>query len=398
MGIDVLLDDPALRGALAGRRVAFLGHAASVTGDGRYSLDALMQCEGINIVSIFAPQHGFYGEKQDNMIESEDFVHPQYHLPVFSLYGVVRRPTASMLDTFDGVLVDLQDVGARPYTYATTLFYMLEACAEAGKSVWVLDRPNPAGRPVEGSILLPGWESFVGAAPLIMRHGMTPGELALWYTEEKHLDVDLKIIQMKKYDPEAGPGYGWPVFAYSWVPPSPNASSLNMVRCYPGTVLMEGTTLSEGRGTAAPLERVGAPGLDTERILGKMHRLQPAWLEGCTILPVTFEPVFDKHRGALCRGIHIFTDNRHYRHDVFKPYRLAALFLKSLRLTYPDYPLWRDPPFEYETDRLPVDLLNGGPFLREWVDDRRARPGDLEDHLRKDEPLWEEMRRPFLLY
>ncbi len=398
MGIDVLLGTPSLQKDLQGRKIAFLGHAASVTGDGRYSLDALMDCKEIRIVSVFAPQHGFFGEKQDNMIESEDFVHPRYGIPVFSLYGRVRRPTAAMLDTFDVLLVDLQDIGARPYTYLTTLFYMMEACAAAGKSVWVPDRPDPAGRPVEGSLLRPGWESFIGPAPLIMRHGMTPGELALWYREAKGLDLDLRVIRMEGYDLEAAPGYGWPVFEHAWVPPSPNASSLNMARCYPGTVLFEGTTLSEGRGTATPLERVGAPDIDFIRILERMQRLEPAWLEGCTLLPVIFEPVFDKHRGQRCSGIHIFTDDRHYRHEQFRPHRLAALVLKSIRLEYPDYRLWRDPPFEYEYERLPIDLLSGGTFLRKWVDDAEAGPGDLDHYLRKDETRWEEMRRPFLLY
>jgi uncharacterized protein YbbC (DUF1343 family) len=397
-GIDRLLEEPQLQRKLRGRKTAFLGHSASVTEDGRYSLDALMQCEELQITAVFAPQHGFYGEKQDNMIESEDFVHPRYGFPVFSLYGKVRRPTPEMLAVFEVLLVDLQDAGARVYTYTTTLFYMLEACAASGKEVWVLDRPNPAGRPEEGSLLRPGWESFVGAAPLVMRHGMTFGELARWYTEEKKLAVNLKIIAMEGYDPLAVPGYGWPLFERSWVNPSPNIPAVSTVRSYPGTVLIEGTTLSEGRGTTIPFEVIGAPGIDPLRILKKMEVTRPEWMEGAVILPYHFEPVFDKHSGSFCAGIRILTDNRHYRHDRFRPYRLTALFLKAMREEYPGMELWRDIPFEYETDRLPIDLLSGSPFLREWVDDDHVMPDDLEAYLAEDEKTWREIREPYLIY
>ncbi len=397
-GIDRLVEEAHLREALRGREVALLGHSASVTDDGRYTLDALMQCGDLRLTAVFAPQHGFYGEKQDNMIESEDFVYPRYGMPVFSLYGKVRRPTPAMLDTFGVLLVDLQDVGARVYTYTTTLFYMLEACAVTGKEVWVLDRPNPGGRPVEGSLLRPAWESFVGAATLPMRHGMTLGELARWYIEEKKLDLDLKILTMEGYDPLAAPGYGWPLAERSWIPPSPNIPALSTVRSYPGTVLIEGTTLSEGRGTTTPFGVIGAPGLDPETLLKKMRDTRPEWLEGATLLPCHFEPVFDKHSGMLCAGISILTDNRHYHHEQFRPYRLTALFLKTLRETYPDRELWREFPFEYETERPAIDLLSGSPFLREWVEDDQAGPGDLEDYLSKDETAWRSRREPYLLY
>lgn len=179
-GIDELLRDPERRRPLAGKRLALLGHPASLTTDGRHTLDALMDCPDIRLTAAFGPQHGMRGDKQDNMIESTDYLDPRHGIPVFSLYGAVRYPTDAMLDTFDVLLVDLQDIGTRIYTYVTTLAYLLEACAAKGKALWVLDRPNPAGRPVEGSLLEPGWESFVGAAPMIMRHGLTFGELALW--------------------------------------------------------------------------------------------------------------------------------------------------------------------------------------------------------------------------
>ena len=397
-GIDELIDNPSLWDGLKGKRIAFLGHNASVTRDGWFSLDALMHYDDLEITSAFGPQHGIYSEKQDNMIESPDFVHPVYQIPVFSLYGEVRRPTQKMLDTFDVVLVDLQGIGSRPYTFMTTLFYMLEACSGTGKSVWVTDRPNPAGRPVEGPILQKGFESFVGPAPLIMRHGMTMGELALWYRHKKKLDVDLQVIKMKDYFPKVAPGYGWPAFELSWVNPSPNASRLNMSRCFPGTVLFEGTTLSEGRGTTTPLEMMGAPDIDFSQILKKMSALKPEWMKGSILRLCQFEPTFDKHKGKICSGIQIHTDNRHYRHHEFKPYRLSALMLKAIRLTLPEYPLWRGFEFEYETDRLAIDLLNGSAYLREWVEDQSAYISDLDDHLNKDEVRWKEIREPFLLY
>ncbi|MCA9571520.1 MAG: DUF1343 domain-containing protein, partial [Myxococcales bacterium] len=248
LGIDRLLADPALRRPLAGRRVAVLGHPASVTRDLTHTLDALATLDDLRLTAAFGPQHGMKGDKQDNMIETADEVDPKLGIPVFSLYGEVRRPTDAMLDTFDVLLVDLQDVGTRIYTFLTTLLYVLEAGAAKGKSVWVLDRPNPAGRPVEGTLLLPGHESFVGAAELPMRHGLTLGEAARWFVRRFGLDVDLHVVPMEGYAPNAAPTFGWST-ELAWVNPSPNAASLSMARCFPGTVVLEGTTLSEGRGT-----------------------------------------------------------------------------------------------------------------------------------------------------
>ena len=398
LGIDELLHSSSQRRSLTGRRLALLGHAASLTGQGRHTLDALMECSDLRLTAAFGPQHGMRGDKQDNMIETEDYLDPRQGIPVFSLYGEVRYPTDAMTDAFDVLLVDLQDIGTRIYTYVTTLAYLLDACARKGKALWVLDRPNPAGRPVEGTILETGWESFVGAAPLIMRHGLTFGELAQWLAHSKDLELELKIVPMSDYRPEGGPGYGWPLHRISWVNPSPNASGLNMARCFPGTVLFEGTNLSEGRGTSTPLELIGAPDLDFERLLDRMTELRAEWLEGCLLRPCWFEPTFHKHAGKLCSGIQIHTDNDAYRHDRFKPYRIAALLLKAIRLEYPDYEIWRDFPYEYETERLAIDLLSGGTFLREWVDDRAADPEDLETRLLHDEAMWIQDRQQFLLY
>ncbi len=398
LGIDQLLSQPARRAELRARRVALLGHSASVNHVGRHTLDALMTVGAVELVAAFGPQHGMRGDKQDNMIESADYFDPVYRIPVFSLYGQVRYPTQDMLGTFDLLLVDLQDIGTRIYTYVTTLANMLSACAEHGKTVWVLDRPNPVGRPVEGSLLEPGWESFVGAGRLPMRHGLTFGELARWLVAERQLDLDLHVIEMYGYDPHAAPGFGWPRDELPWVNPSPNASSLNMARCFPGTVLIEGTHLSEGRGTTTPLEVIGAPELNICALLRRMESLASDWMDGCLVRCCTFAPVFQKHAGALCQGIQIHTDSAHYAHERFRPYRLVALLLKALRNEYPDWPIWRDFPYEYESERLAIDLIDGGTGLRTWVDDPEAEPGDLDARLRAQEAGWLDARRAFLLY
>jgi uncharacterized protein YbbC (DUF1343 family) len=397
-GIDRLLADAQLRRPLAGRRVALLAHPASVTPALGHSLDALASLSDVNLVAAFGPQHGLRGDKQDNMIESPDFTDPVHGVPVFSLYGDVRRPTPAMMDAFDVLLVDLQDVGCRIYTFLTTLRYVLEEAAARKKAVWVLDRPNPAGRPVEGLRLRDGWESFVGAGPLPMRHGLTLGELARWFVERLRLDVDWKVIELEGWQPERGPGFGWPLGERSWVNPSPNAATLSMARAYAGTVLLEGTTLSEGRGTTRPLEMLGAPDLDVPGIVARMTALAPEWLRGCRIRPCWFEPTFQKHVGRLCAGFQVHVDDGAYEHEAFRPWRLVALALKAIRAMRPDYPLWRDFAYEYEHGKLPFDVINGSPLLREWVDDAAATPADLDRLASADEASWRAERDAVSLY
>jgi uncharacterized protein YbbC (DUF1343 family) len=345
-GIDRLLADATLRRPLAGKRLGLVAHPASVT----------------------------------------------------SLYGAVRRPTDAMLDACDVLVVDLQDVGCRIYTFITTLLYLLEAAAAKGKAVWILDRPNPAGRPIEGLRLRPGNESFVGAGPLPMRHGLTMGELARWFVRERRLDVACEVVTMEGWEPHQAPGYGWPLGERSWVNPSPNIPSLWTTRAYPGTVLLEGTTLSEGRGTTRPLELFGAPDLDAPALLRTMEALAPQWLRGCRLRPCWFEPTFHKHVGALCAGVQIHVDDPAYDHAAFRPWRLVALALKALRGLRADYPIWRDFLYEYEPDRLAIDVLNGGSFLREWVDDPAATPGDLDAIAARDEAAWGAERREIASY
>lgn len=407
LGLENLLSDPRNLDLLKGKRVALLGHPASVDQKLRHSLDLLAQHSGINLTCAFGPQHGMRGEKQDNMIETEDYLDPVHKIPVFSLYGEVRRPTDKMMSNFDVLLVDLQDIGTRIYTYVTTLRYLLEACAAHQKQLWVLDRPNPVGRPIEGTYLRPGWESFVGAGPLVMRHGLTMGELAQWFKKSLNLDVALKVISMSGYKPEEGPGYGWPMGTLTWVNPSPNAPNVNMARAFPGTVLLEGATISEGRGTTRPLEVMGAPDLDHEQVLAIMHKMNDnfvaasrnkSWLAGATLRHCYFQPTFHKHSGLLCNGIQIHAEAPLYAHAEFRPYRLMALYFKSVRHLKPDYPIWRTFHYEYEKDRLAIDLLTGGTQFREWVDNKSSTMDDLESVLVKDETAWKQERQEFLLY
>jgi uncharacterized protein YbbC (DUF1343 family) len=402
-GIDRLLAESALRKPLAGRRVALLAHPASLTKDFAHSLDALAAMVhskkgSVKLTAAFGPQHGLRGDKQDNMIETPDYRDPEHGVPVFSLYGEVRRPTDAMLDTFDVLLVDLQDLGCRIYTFITTLRYVLEAGAAHGKTVIVLDRPNPVGRPIEGLTLRPGWESFVGAGAMPMRHGLTMGELGHWFVRTLKLAVDYQVVTMQGWQPDRAPGYGWPLGKRTWVNPSPNAPNLWMARCYAGTVMLEGTTLSEGRGTTRPLEMFGAPDLDAGAVLREMQSIAPEWLRGCRIRPCWFEPTFHKHVGRLCAGLQFHVDDGEYYHGAFRPWRLQAAAFKAIRRLYPDYPLWRDFPYEYERDRLAIDVINGSPLLREWVDAPDATAADLDALARPDEDAWRDERSAHLLY
>ncbi|MEH6756584.1 MAG: DUF1343 domain-containing protein [Parasphingorhabdus sp.] len=395
-GIDRLLAEPELRAPLAGKRIALLAHPASVTENLTHSLDALAQCKDIELSAAFGPQHGLRGDKQDNMVESSDYDDPVLGIPVFSLYGEVRRPTKAMMDSFDVILIDLQDLGCRIYTFITTLRYILEAAAEHDKIVWVLDRPNPAGRPIEGMMLEEGWESFVGAAPMPMRHGLTLGELGAWFVSYLNLDVEYRVIPMQGWQPE-GTGFGWPTDRV-WINPSPNAPNLSMARAYAGTVMLEGTTLSEGRGTTRPLELFGAPDIDAKAVIAEMQRKGPQWLKGCTLRECWFEPTFHKHVGMLCNGIQIHAEGPSYDHTAFRPWRLQALALKSIRKLYFGYELWRDFPYEYEEGKLAFDVINGGPGLREWIDNPSTIANDLEAISAPDERIWGQMLQEYLIY
>ena len=392
-GIDRLLSDPEKISALKQQRVALVAHPASMTSQLEHSLDALIEA-GCPIVKAFGPQHGMRGDKQDNMIETEDFLDPIHNIPIVSLYGEFRRPTDAMLEDVDVVLFDLQDVGCRIYTYLTTLRYFLDQASQSKLKIIVLDRPNPAGRELDGLSLIPGQESFVGVDRIPTRYGLTIGELAKWFCLENELVVDLDIIEMTGYEMET---QAWPD-QRAWVNPSPNAASVNMARCFPGTVLLEGTTLSEGRGTTIPLEVIGAPDFPAREIIALLKKEAPDWCSGAAFRVCNFEPTFHKHVHTLCQGIQIHTDNDLYQAAKFKPYRFIAGCLKALRMLRPDYDLWRHHEYEYEPDRTPIDVINGGLGLREWVDDPSHGFDYFETLVQGDVDRWSQERQPFLIY
>ncbi|MCB9025348.1 MAG: DUF1343 domain-containing protein [Bdellovibrionaceae bacterium] len=397
MGLEVLLNDKKLQEQLRGKKLGWLCHAASVNFELQHSLDLVIQHTELNITCAFGPQHGILAEKQDNMIESEDFIHPQYQIPVYSLYGEYRRPTKKMFDNLDVLIVDLQDVGCRIYTFLTSLFYCMEAASEWKKKVIVLDRPNPAGRFVEGNLLDMNWASFVGAAPIPMRYGWTLGEAGNWYKDFKRLDLEYEVVKMTGYAPGKMGPYDWHK-DYSWVNPSPNIPRVSCTQMYPGTVLIEGTLLSEGRGTTLPLEMFGAPGVDPQKVINKMLEVYPGANSSCLLRACYFEPTFHKHKGDVCGGVQIHVDHPHYNPENFKPYRIIATYFKALHLLYPDLFMWRKPPYEYEYEKMPIDLLSGNDFLRNWVDDKVSTFSDLDNYLLKDEKVWLKNYREYFLY
>ena len=388
-GADTLFSEDFQLKRLKGRRLGFLGHAASLTRDMTPTLDRLLARSDLKVTALFSPQHGFSGVKQANMIESADGVFRG--LPLFSLYSrKTRRLTEEMKAAFDVLLIDLQDAGCRVYTYLTTVSYLLEDCRE----IALLDRPNPAGRAVEGGLLQPGFESFVGCAPLPMAHGLTLGEAALWLKERKRLDLSLRVVPMKNYRPSKE---AWPDDR-PWVPPSPNMTGPDCAAVYPGAVLLEGTEISEGRGTAFPFRVFGAPGLKTKEIKKFMEERGARFLSGAALRPCEFEPVFDKFKGETCRGFQVHLDSLGARAGRFRPYRFFSLFLKGLREIHPDFAWLKPPPYEYETEKLPIDIISGGEDLRKWLESKDATAEEWDERLREEERLWEEERAPFLLY
>jgi len=362
-GLDRLLDEG--HPLAAGRRVGLLCHPASVDARLRPAAALLHADARWDLCALFGPQHGIRGETQDNMIEWEGFRDPATGLPVHSLYGEHRNPTPAMLEGLDVLIVDLQDVGARYYTFVWTVLLCLEACAEQGVAVLVLDRPNPLGDAREGNVLDMAYRSFVGLAPVPMRHGLTVGELARWCVREFDLDVELAVLA-----PAGGRrGDLFPDTGLPWVLPSPNMPTWDTAVVYPGMCLLEGTSLSEGRGTTRPFEIFGLPGLDPDALAA---RLAARDLPGALFRPLHFQPTFQKHAGVLCGGAQIHVvDPRAYR-----PVRTAVEILAAVRALAPAGFAWKPPPYEYETEKLPIDVLAGGPGLREALE-CGAGPRDL---------------------
>jgi uncharacterized protein YbbC (DUF1343 family) len=395
LGLEIFLNDKKTIQNLKKKKVSLVCHPASVDAKLNHSFDLIHKKIGLS--SAFGPQHGVKGEKQDNMIESQNFIHPEYKIPIFSLYGEVRRPNAEMMKTFDVLIFDLQDLGCRIYTFITTLLYVMEECAKQKKTLIVLDRPNPAGREVEGFTLEDGWQSFVGAAAFPMRHGLTTAEMALYFKKEFNLEIDLQIYKMKNYKLDKKNNYGWPE-GRVWVNPSPNAAQLNMARAYSGTVLIEGTTLSEGRGTTRALEQVGASDIQFNEVIALMKKKAPQLMRGVLIRECFFEPTFHKHEKKLCHGLHFHTDDSTYRAENFKPFRLMALMLKAVRELQIDYLIYRDFAYEYTKGKLAFDVINGGPKLREWIENPNLQYAELDRALKIDEKAWKKKYKQFWIY
>ena len=363
-GLDVFLGRgggaAGVRAAVAGLRHARLGliaHPASVTSELQFSAEAV-RATGFNLRALFGPQHGARGEKQDNMIESDPYTDPVTGLPVHSLYGEVRKPTPAMLDGIDALLFDLQDVGVRVYTFMWTMALAMEACAEAGVRFVVLDRPNPIGGVRrEGPVLREDYRSFVGLHPVPLRHGLTCGEMARWLNGERGIGCDLTVIPCEGWRRDMS----WDDTGLPWVMPSPNLPTPDSCVVYPGMVLIEGTNLSEGRGTTRPFELFGAPWLDPTALVTRLSR---ARLAGVAFRPCHFEPTFQKHAGALCGGAQLHVTDP----GTFEPVRTAIDIIAAARQLAPHDFGWLDPPYEYEERLAPIDILWGGPELREGVD------------------------------
>lgn len=360
-GLDRLLAEPALQQQCKGR-IAYLCHNASVDNKCREGLSCLKTLFGDRLKAIFSPQHGLFSEAQDNMIETAHFIHPYFKIPVYSLYSETRSPTPAMLEGIDQVIIDLQDVGCRAYTFVYSMTLMLEACGRQGIEVLVLDRPNPLnGATVEGNVLDLSFKSFIGLHPLPMRHGLTIGEMARMAVSIWGISCDLNVIAME--------GWQRPMYfgetKLPWVSPSPNMPHPKTTQVFPGTVLLEGTNFSEGRGTTRPFELFGHPALQPHSLLGHLEKTFRAHgLTGFALRPVYFQPTFDKHCGKTCGGFQVhITDRR-----AFKPWAFGQLLLRELYHAPGVLVEWRQPPFEYEEILLPIDLLNGDGRPRHWVE------------------------------
>lgn len=334
-------------GRLQGARLGLLCNPAAVSADLTPAWQAVARALPGGLKALFGPQHGFLADKQDNMIESAHAVHPELGVPVYSLYGEARRPTPEMLADIDVLLVDMVDLGCRVYTFFSTLVACLEECAAAGKALWVLDRPNPIGRGEEGPILPPELFSFVGAHAIPLRHGLSLGELARLVVAERGLDVEMEVIACQGWD-----GGGFRASGLPWVMPSPNMPSLATAQVYPGQVLLEGASLSEGRGTTRPFEVFGAPGLETDAVAAEV---EPEALAGCLLRPLHFEPTFHKYAGQTCGGFQIHVSDP----AAFRPVRLTCALLAAISRAQPGLWSLRQPPYEYEHERRPLDLLLG---------------------------------------
>ncbi|MCF8032455.1 MAG: DUF1343 domain-containing protein [Desulfarculaceae bacterium] len=382
-GLMRLADDPPA--FLRGSRLGLLCNPAAVLPDFTPAWQVAARVLPGRLEALFGPQHGFFAERQDNMVESEHAVHPVLGAPIYSLYGRTRRPTPEMLAGLDWLLVDLVDVGCRVYTFFSTMVACLEECAAAGVGLMVLDRPNPIGRGAEGPLLPPELMSFVGAHAIPLKHGLTLGELARLVALERNLGVELEVIACQGWD-----GGDFATTGLPWVMPSPNLPCLDGARVYPGQVLLEGTSLSEGRGTTRPFEIFGAPGLDPETVL---DALEPGALDGAILRPLFFEPTFHKFSGQVCGGFQIHLDDP----AAYQPLRASLALLGAMNRAQPGLWSLREPPYEYEHERRPLDLLLGDAQAVDLLL-KGATAAELEARWQGDLSAWEDRTAPVLLY
>ena len=369
-------------------RVGLLSHPASVNKTLKHAVTLLMKSKKSELKTLFGPQHGIRGETQDNMVEWEGFQDKQTGLTVFSLYGNSRKPTPEMLKDIDALIIDLQDIGSRYYTFIWTMELCMQACMEMKKSVVVLDRPNPiGGHMTEGPLLNEQYSSFVGQRPLPVRHGMTIGEIGNYLHNEFYPSLDFHVIAMQGWERKMWfDGTGLP-----WVMPSPNMPTLDTAIVYPGMCLLEGTNISEGRGTTRPFEIFGAPFIEPDMLV---NRLNEYTLSGVIFRPLYFQPTFQKHMGELCGGAQMHVTDR----EKFRPFKTGVAILKTIHDLYPEHFLWKQPPYEYETKKMPIDILAGTDRLRKDIESGKS--------LDRMEAWWQEecmqfnknMRKKYLLY
>jgi uncharacterized protein YbbC (DUF1343 family) len=384
-GLDILNEEYGTR--LKGARLGLISNQSSLDRTLTPAKEVVSRAFPGQLRALFGPQHGHGGIDQDNMIETDHSYDPVLNIPIFSLYSQMREPVPEMLELVDLLLIDLQDVGTRVYTFASTVLECLKAASKAGKRVLVLDRPNPlGGERVEGNLLAPELYSFVGPYRFPMRHGLTMGEMALAFNDVYHLGCDLKVLRMRGWMR----GMDWPDTGLRWIMPSPNMPLYETAQVYPGQVIWEGTNISEGRGTCRPFEIFGAPFFNTRKIL---NTLPPDSLSGCVLQEISFRPIFNKWKDEVCSGfmIHI-TDSRR-----FSPYFTALSLLQALLTNYPQHFSWKKPPYEYEYKRLPIDLIIGDEGIRKALEEGRNLLS-LKERWDEDVRDYLEWRRPHLLY
>jgi uncharacterized protein YbbC (DUF1343 family) len=385
LGLDVLFDSKL--SLLEGSRVGLIVNPASINSRFEHAADLFHSHPRIGLTALFGPQHGIRGETQDNMIEWQSFRDKRTGVPAYSLYGETRKPAPEMLADLDVLVFDIQDVGTRVYTFIYTMALAMEAARDCGKRFIVLDRPNPIGGvQIEGDILEPAFQSFVGMFPIPMRHGMTIGELSLMFNSEFGIGCELEVVRMEGWQRSMW----YEETGLPWVMPSPNIPTVDTAVVYPGSVIFEGTNVSEGRGTTRPFEILGAPYIEPDELIEELVKVR---LPGVVFRPIHFQPTFHKFAGEVCGGVHLHVVDRHS----FKPVITGAAIIGAIRRLYPDRFQWKQPPYEYVYDKLPFDVINGGSRLREQIEG--ATPvSEIEDSWRERLIEFSARRETYLLY